>query len=374
MDADTATPNTNLSHNLSDTASQHFVERVLTWFDVHGRTHLPWQQDINPYRVWVSEIMLQQTQVATVIGYFERFMARFPDVESLAQADTDEVLHLWTGLGYYARARNLHKCAQQVMTDWQGDFPTSVEGLVGLPGIGRSTAGAIASLAMGLNEPILDGNVKRVLARHFAVAGWPGNGAVLKQLWHISEQLTPQQRCAEYTQVMMDLGASLCSRSKPACDQCPLQTTCVSYQQGNMLDYPGKKPKRIKPVKSVYLLMQQNDSGELLLEQRPPAGIWGGLWSFPEVSGDEPINAVCQAQFGAAVNLQCWSAFRHTFSHYHLDITPVLIKAQVGLTQATGVAESTARWYGTESIPDVGLAAPVKKLWQQLMSAATATV
>jgi A/G-specific adenine glycosylase len=370
LGAETKTSKLDVNHDQRHAASQHFVERVLTWFDLHGRTHLPWQQDINPYRVWVSEIMLQQTQVTTVIGYFERFMLRFPSVQSLAQADTDEVLHLWTGLGYYARARNLHKCAQQVVDDLQGEFPISVEGLMGLPGIGRSTAGAIASLAMGLNEPILDGNVKRVLARHFAVSGWPGNAAVLKQLWSISEQLTPNKRCADYTQVMMDLGASLCSRSKPACQQCPLQTTCVSYQQGNMLDYPGKKPKRVKPVKAAYLLMIQNARGELLLEQRPPVGIWGGLWSFPEVSGDEPIETACQTQFGYVVDLESWPAFRHTFSHYHLDITPVLIKAQLESAHATAVAESSARWYGNESIPNVGLAAPVKKLWQQLMSAA----
>ncbi|GAA5315904.1 MAG: A/G-specific adenine glycosylase [Candidatus Pelagadaptatus aseana] len=340
-----------------------FSGRVLEWFQQHGRKHLPWQQDINPYRVWVSEIMLQQTQVATVIEYFQRFMTRFPEVEDLAAADIDEVLHLWTGLGYYARARNLHRCAQQVVTDFGGEFPRSVEALSDLPGIGRSTAGAIASLSMGLVAPILDGNVKRVLARHFAVAGWPGQAATLKQLWALAEGLTPEQQCDQYTQAMMDLGATLCTRTRPECHRCPLSETCMAQAQGNPEDYPGKKPKKHKPVKTVQLLMLMTPDQQYYLEQRPAAGIWGGLWSFPELAADENATIFCENTYGRVDAVESWPGFRHTFSHYHLDIVPVHVQLA---SRPAGVAEIRSDYFAPEQIPTVGLAAPVKKLWQQL--------
>lgn len=341
-----------------------FSQRVLQWFDQHGRKHLPWQQGITAYRVWVSEIMLQQTQVATVIPYFERFMERFPSVEELAAADIDEVLHLWTGLGYYARARNLHKCAQTVVSDFDGEFPYSVEALSSLPGIGRSTAGAIASIAYGAEAAILDGNVKRVLARYHAVDGWPGQTQVLNQLWHIAEGYTPASRNAHYTQAMMDLGATLCTRSRPACSECPLRSGCLAYAQGEQTRYPGKKPKKTLPEKTVQLLMLRNPRGELLLQKRPAQGIWGGLWSFPELASDTDAALHCEDQYAPPMATEAWDSYRHTFSHYHLDITPVLVdlaREPHQLQEPEGW-----RWFDLHNPDSVGLAAPVKKLLDKL--------
>ncbi|MGH1487563.1 MAG: A/G-specific adenine glycosylase [Cellvibrionaceae bacterium] len=337
-----------------------FSQQILKWFDQHGRKNLPWQQNRNPYRVWVSEIMLQQTQVATVIPYFERFMERFPVVEDLAAATQDEVLQLWTGLGYYARGRNLHKCAQLVVDQYQGQFPNTVEGLESLPGIGRSTAGAIISLALNEPAPILDGNVKRVLARYHAVDGWPGQAKVADKLWVFAEEHTPTSRAADYTQAMMDLGATLCSRTKPLCTQCPLSADCVGFAQGEPERYPGKKPKKVLPIKTTQLLILQNTKGKILLEQRPPTGIWGGLWSFPELEKEEDALNYCQQYHGSAKKSQPWQSFRHTFSHYHLDIHPVHIHIEKICTQ---VADGNVQnWYSEEEWQQLGLAAPVKKL------------
>src|SRR5690606_34704110 len=255
---------------------KQFQRAVLGWYDQHGRKDLPWQQQITPYRVWVSEIMLQQTQVSTVIPYFERFMHRFPDVQALARAPVDDVLHHWTGLGYYARARNLHKAAQKVAQEFAGEFPADIDALTSLPGVGRSTAGAIASLAMNLRAPILDGNVKRVLARFYAIDGYPGERAVEQQLWHHAENLTPHTRLREYTQVMMDLGATLCTRSKPRCDDCPLQKSCRAFADNSMHLYPGRKAKKALPTRRTWMLLLEDAEGRVLLEQRPPAGLWGG--------------------------------------------------------------------------------------------------
>ncbi len=347
-----------------------FSARVLDWFGQHGRKDLPWQQDINPYRVWLSEIMLQQTQVATVIPYFERFTARFPNLASLAQAQSDEVLHLWTGLGYYARARNLHKCAQQVCEQHGGQFPIGVEALSQLPGIGRSTAGAITSIAQGQNAAILDGNVKRVLARLHAVDGWPGKSDTLKRLWQIAEHYTPTashtapRACADYTQAMMDMGATLCTRSKPRCDDCPLERDCLAQRQGNPGDYPGKKPKRELPVKQLQLLMLRNPQGEILLQQRPSQGIWGGLWSLPELTTEDCARQFGQDHYGDIAAHETWDSYRHTFSHYHLDITPVLL--QLAEQPQQGIASGGQLWYNLRQPETIGLAAPVKKLLQQL--------
>lgn len=346
--------------------SQTFSKAVLAWYDKHGRKHLPWQQDISPYRVWLSEIMLQQTQVTTVIPYFERFIARFPDVRSLAQAPVDDVLHLWTGLGYYARARNLHRCAQMVVNEYGGEFPGTVEALSDLPGIGRSTAGAIVSIAFKKRAAILDGNVKRVLARHQAIAGWPGETATLRELWEVAERFTPARRANHYTQAMMDMGATLCTRSRPACERCPVQFDCVAYGQGNVLDYPGKKNRKPLPEKSVQMVMVRNPAGDLFLEQRPGTGIWGGLWSFPEVASDEDASAWVQDKLGAVANTEIWDSWRHTFSHYHLDITPVLV--QLKKTPAA-VAEKKAVWFNPLAPQALGLAAPVKKLLDKIAEA-----
>lgn len=345
-------------------SSFDFSRAVLDWYDEYGRKQLPWQHDINTYRVWLSEIMLQQTQVATVIPYFLRFTERFPTLTALANAPLDEVLHLWTGLGYYARARNLHACAKAVRDQYGGEFPQTVEQLAQLPGIGRSTAGAICSIVWNKPTPILDGNVKRVLARYFAVAGWPGQADIGKRLWQLAEQLTPSDDNAHYTQAMMDLGATVCTRSKPRCLLCPLEAHCQAQTQGNPQDYPGKKPPKTLPVKSVQMLMLQNRNGDILLEQRPPQGIWGGLWSFPELAcGADPLD-FCLDQGATAHRSETWSTYRHTFSHYHLDITPVWLL--LGKEPDRIMANDRLLWYNKRQPPAIGLAAPVKRLLAQL--------
>lgn len=343
---------------------QDFSQAILNWFDQHGRTDLPWQQNKTAYRVWVSEIMLQQTQVTTVIDYYKRFMSRFNDVFALAQAEQDEVLHLWTGLGYYARARNLHKCAQTIVEQYQGEFPNSVEGLESLPGIGRSTAGAIASIAYGKHASILDGNVKRVLARFRAVEGWPGNKKVADKLWDIADRYTPKKRTANYTQAMMDMGATLCTRSQPKCQVCPLTTQCKAYALGDPKAYPHSKPKKDKPVKYTRMLLLRH-RGKYLLQQQPSKGLWGGLWIFPQQELDHSIkqhSSVIQHGLKRHVSLQ---PFRHTFSHYHLEIQPELI--DVDRSQLM-VGETNQLWYNPKKPENIGLAAPIKKLLDQLSS------
>ena len=271
----------------SSTVAQNFAEAVIDWFEIHGRHDLPWQVDPSPYRVWISEIMLQQTRVGTVIPYFRRFMTRFPDVSVLAAADIDQVLHLWTGLGYYARARNLHKAARTIVEEHGGGFPDTVEELTRLSGIGPSTAGAILALAHGRRAPILDGNVKRVLARCYAVEGFPGNSKTRSELWTLAEELTPSKRVAAYTQGMMDLGATLCTRSNPDCPQCPLYDRCLARQRGEIDRFPGKRPAKTLPVRSVTMFILQDREGRVLLEKRPPNGIWGSLYSLPQIENSD---------------------------------------------------------------------------------------
>jgi len=345
-------------------ASFDFAAAVLRWHDQHGRTQLPWQQNITAYRVWLSEIMLQQTQVNTVIPYFERFTERFPTLADLAAAPLDDVLHLWTGLGYYARARNLHACAQTVMDQHGGEFPRDVDALAALPGIGRSTAGAIASITWNEPAAILDGNVKRVLARFYAVDGWPGQTAVAKRLWQLAEANTPQHNTGQYTQAMMDLGATVCTRARPLCELCPLSAHCQAYEAGNPDAYPGKKPRKQLPVKTVQMLMLENPAGEILLEQRPPQGIWGGLWSFPELAHDVDPLSYARDHWGAAQIADTWATYRHTFSHYHLEITPVLLR--LAREPRTIMADDRRIWYNTAQPVNVGLAAPVKRLLDRL--------
>lgn len=311
--------------------------------------------------------MLQQTQVATVIPYYERFMQRFPDVESLANAAIDEVLHLWTGLGYYTRARNLHKTAKIVVHDYDGEFPQSVDELSELPGIGRSTAGAIRALGHGIAATILDGNVKRVLSRCYAVEGWPGTTSTLKQLWELAEELTPKRDIVAYTQGIMDLGATVCTRSKPQCGQCPMQRVCRAHELGREQDFPGKKPRKAIPVKQTHLIIACYQQ-QVLLEQRPPRGIWGGLWSFPEFDGDlQSLAQWCQKYFNEIYAAHdVWPEFRHTFSHYHLDITPIRLELK---TKPEDFMDSQQRvWYKIDQEIAVGLAAPVKRLLMQLGS------
>jgi len=343
---------------------EQFYQRVLAWYDKAGRKDLPWQLDITPYRVWVSEIMLQQTQVNTVIPYFNRFMQKFPQVHDLAQAKLDEVLHLWTGLGYYARARNMHKTAQQVVERFNGHFPETVEQLAELPGIGRSTAGAIISLSHNRYAPILDGNVKRVLSRVFAVNGWPGELAVAKKLWEIAGQYTPQTRCRDYSQAMMDLGALLCTRSKPSCTICPLEKQCQAFTTGNPQNYPGKKPRKTLPIRQKQLLMIVHKQ-KILLENRPQNGIWGGLWSLPECAMDSAASAHCEVAFSCKIKAtQTLPVVRHTFSHFHLDITPVILIVQRWPTQIKEGEQYC--WVDAAKPIELGMAAPVKQLLTEL--------
>ncbi len=340
-----------------------FSDKVLHWFSAQGRHDLPWQQDPSPYRVWISEIMLQQTQVATVIPYYQRFMQRFPSVEALATADTDRVLHLWTGLGHYARARNLHKTATHMEQEQGGEFPASVENLQQLAGIGRPTAGAIAALSMHIHAPILDGNVKRVLTRFHAIEGWPEQTRIKNQLWEIAEQLTPLARVADYTQAMMDLGATVCTRSAPSCECCPLQSDCKAFNEDCIANHPGKKPRKTLPVKSVAMFILQNEAGEVLLEKRPPEGIWGSLYSLPEGPIDSQPVSLGHLQITNDGQKQL-DPLRHTFSHYHLDISPIRMQAR---QKVDGIADSNRwLWYPLDHSLEVGLAAPVKKLLSQL--------
>ncbi len=347
--------------------SEGFATAVLVWFDQAGRKDLPWQQYPTPYRVWVSEIMLQQTQVATVIPYYQRFMDSFPDVLALADVPLDAVLEHWSGLGYYARARNLHKAAIAIRDEHGGVFPQTLQQVQALPGIGRSTAGAILSLSLGQSLPILDGNVKRVLARCYRIDGWPGKTAVLKHLWALAEQHTPQDRTAHYNQAMMDLGATVCTRSRPDCDACPLNTRCEARISGDQQRYPGKKPKRKQPVRNTHLLMLHRADGALLLQQRPPSGIWGGLWSFPECESAEEIAAHCRRRLGQkALELEFQPCRRHTFSHFHLDYTPVRILVE---PNPSGVAEAApGHWLIPGQALPGGLPAPVSALIDELKS------
>ncbi|WP_445620619.1 A/G-specific adenine glycosylase [Kushneria sp. Sum13] len=346
--------------------AEYFRTRLLGWFDQYGRTHLPWQQDRSPYRVWVSEIMLQQTQVATVIGYFERFMQRFPDVAALAAAEQDEVLHLWTGLGYYARARNLHRAAKYVVHEHNGEFPVeSVEALSALPGIGRSTAGAIIAQATGKRAPILDGNVKRVLTRLHGVEGWPGRPEVERRLWQLAEHYTPQWRCADFTQAMMDMGATLCTRRRPSCLLCPFEADCVAHARGEEQRFPESKPKKEKPVRQTMMLMLRDENGHVLLEQRPSSGLWGGLWGLPQFDDSRALDAWLAGEMpGSEVQGQ-WSSFVHVFTHFRLEITPV----QAHLSrQGDQHAAPGWRWYDPDQPDNIGLAAPVKALLESLSS------
>lgn len=346
------------------TPTAPFAQSVLAWFEQYGRKHLPWQQNKTLYTAWLSEVMLQQTQVATVIPYFERFVARFPTVVDLADAPIDEVLHLWTGLGYYARARNLHKAAVEIRDKFGGAFPTKFADVLALSGVGRSTAGAILSSVLNAPHPILDGNVKRVLSRYFAVEGWAGEKAVENRLWAYAEQVTPTAQVADFNQAMMDLGAMICTRSKPKCSLCPLETTCRANAQQAWADYPAKKPKKTLPVKTAYFVVFKQGE-KVRLEKRPASGIWGGLFSFPQFEQLDDCKRSLSAQ-----NLQIsqqLTAFRHTFTHFHLDIVPLLVK-QSDETTAGWTASSHANvyWYDLYATNTVGLPTPVKQILDQL--------
>ncbi len=350
------------STSLTQPAAGDFAARLLTWFDRHGRKHLPWQQTRTPYRVWVSEIMLQQTQVATVIPYYERFMARFPDIASLAAAPLDEVLHFWTGLGYYARARNLHRAAQLIVRDHQGCFPSTLEAVQALPGIGRSTAGAVLALSHDQRHAILDGNVKRVLARYFGVRGFPGQAQIERALWEQAEACTPHERVADYTQAIMDLGAMVCVRSRPLCAACPQQSSCVAQQRGLQAELPTPRPKKARPSRIAYALIARNDAGALLLEQRAPSGLWGGLWTFPQFDTRDDALAWGLTRFpNTSPRIDTLCAYRHAFTHFDLTLHPLVLHVQ-----ESRVAEAAQVWYDARSPARIGLAKPAVDLIRQL--------
>ena len=342
-----------------------FSNQLVSWYQQHGRKTLPWQINKSPYKTWLSEVMLQQTQVASVIPYFERFISRSPDVVTLAGAHQDEVLHLWTGLGYYARARNLHKAARVIADQYNGQFPTDFAEVLALPGVGRSTAGAILSLAQGQHYAILDGNCKRVLARFAAIAGWPGEKKIEQQLWQLAEQITPQSTVAEFNQAMMDLGASLCSRSKPDCASCPLKLKCQAALKGEQTLYPGKKNKAVLPEKQSFWLLLQYEH-QVLLQQRPASGLWGGLFGFLEFSSEEERQNYILQQGFTVTNREQLPGFRHTCSHCHLWIQPL----KVSLSKQPDVVQeqSAATWFTMHRIPKVGLSAPAKQLFEQLLN------
>jgi len=329
---------------VSEQSAACFAGRLLAWWDLHGRKNLPWQRERTPYRVWVAEIMLQQTQVGTVVPYFERFMARFPDLETLARADLDEVLHLWSGLGYYARARNLHRAAGLVVRDHGGVLPDDVERIQRLPGVGRSTAAAIVAQGYGRRAAILDANVKRVLARRHRVAGAVSSAGTLDELWRLAESHTPAERVADYTQAIMDLGATVCRRTRPRCADCPVRADCQAYAAGDPEGYPEKAPRRKRRLERSRFFVVVDPEGACLVERRPPAGIWGGLWSPPERGADESVSRFLE-QVGIAAELvgevQQAGVFRHGFTHFDLDVEPVYVRLRA---RPAVVREGVGRW------------------------------
>jgi A/G-specific adenine glycosylase len=350
-----------LESRVSSSQSQ-LAAALLPWFDHAGRKHLPWQIDPTPYRVWVSEIMLQQTQVTTVIPYYERFMQRFPDVRALAAAPVDEVLHLWTGLGYYARARNLHRAAQLIAGEHGGEFPMTIDAVQALPGVGRSTAGAILALSMSQRHPILDGNVKRVLSRYFGVEGFPGDAAIERKLWSLADRCTPASRVAHYTQAIMDLGATVCVRTRPACGRCPLQRECVARIEGRQSLLPTPRPKKVRPQRVVHIVILTREDNAVLLERRPPVGVWGGLWMFPQFESSESaygwLSTVARGE-----GTQTLPPYSHAFTHFDLTLHPIVARA--GGSVAVADADRYG-WYDANRPAKIGLAKPAVDLIRAL--------
>ena len=338
-----------------------FAQRLLTWFDLNGRHDLPWQHPRTPYRVWLSEIMLQQTQVKTAAPYFGRFVAALPDLPALAAARLDDVLGLWSGLGYYARARNLHAAAKHCVEHHDGDLPRELSAMLALPGIGRSTAAAILAQAWGDPFAILDGNVKRVLARYHGVAGWPGLPAVEQQLWSHAEAHLPHARLADYTQAQMDLGATVCRRAQPACMLCPLQHDCVAHRDGRTAKLPTRKPAKVVPQRHAQVLWLQDASGRVLLQRRPPVGIWSSLWTLPQADDVVAERSWFEQHVdGSYARGEPLPPIAHAFSHYKLQLQPrrwrdVALRAGVG-------DNDDLRWVARDELPALGIPAPIRKL------------
>jgi A/G-specific adenine glycosylase len=339
----------------------NFSQQLVEWQRRHGRHHLPWQATRDPYRIWVSEIMLQQTQVGTVIPYYERFMGRFPDIARLAGASEEEVLTYWAGLGYYARGRNLHRAARLIMEKHGGVFPQDFNAIADLPGIGRSTAAAISAFAFGERRAILDGNVKRVLTRVFAVHGWPGDRNVEARLWQLSESLLPKDGIETYTQALMDLGATVCTRSKPKCEACPLAGDCLALKENRIGSLPGPRPKRMLPERTATLLIIRHGR-DVLLRKRPAAGIWGGLWCLPE-SGDDFTAACLQLTGNTPASIRQLPAFTHSFTHFRLAIQPVVLALE---ERPRAVTEPGSIWMDIVDAIEAAIPKPVKSILETL--------
>lgn len=339
------------------------AQRLLAWFDIHGRHNLPWQHPRSAYRVWLSETMLQQTQVAVVIPYFQRFIAALPDIASLASAKTDDVFALWSGLGYYSRARRLQEVARICVREHAGELPRDVDALLALPGIGRSTAGAILALTHGLRYPILDGNVRRVLCRHRDVHGWPGTAATQKVLWEIAAQQLPNTRVADYTQALMDLGATVCTPVKPDCPSCPLRRDCIALHESAIARLPEKKPSKALPEREVFTLVVRDREGRTLLQRRPPVGVWASLWSLPEATSIEDATRWLQ-RHALAESFETLPSIRHTFSHFRLRIHPLLWR-DARSRDAIG-DNADLRWQPFDRLTEIALPAPVRKLLEEL--------
>lgn len=336
-----------------------FANRLIAWQKNHGRHDLPWQNTRNPYAIWVSEIMLQQTQVTAVLGYYRRFLQRFPDIASLASAEQEAVLQYWSGLGYYSRARNLHHAAQIIMHEHAGQFPQDFEAMQRLPGIGRSTAAAISAFAFDQVRAILDGNVKRVFARHFRVEGWPGLPKVERQLWQLAEDLLPATNMVAYTQGLMDLGATLCTRTRPQCSVCPLRETCRAYAEHRVNELPTAKPRRAIPERQTTMLLLLHE-GDIMLEKRPGSGIWGGLWSLPEISANEVAEAVAEQRYGVLAESQPQlPTLSHAFTHFRLHITPLPMQA---ITVQPQTREAGVVWLPLDDAIGAALPTPVRKI------------
>jgi len=339
-----------------------FAARLLAWFDLHGRHDLPWQHPRTPYRVWVSEIMLQQTRVRTVLAYFDRFIVRFPELPELATATEDEVLALWSGLGYYSRARNLRRAARLCLERHGGALPDTLDALTALPGIGRSTAAAILAQAHGQRQAILDGNVRRVLARHLGETGWPGQPVVERRLQAAAEARLPRTRLADYTQALMDLGATLCTARRPRCADCPLHGDCRAFADGQVEHLPARRPAKPLPTRRAHLLVLRDPHGAVLLERRDGKGVWQGLWSLPEAADADTAESL-RARLGAAPGRPL-PAFGHAFSHYRLDLLPSL--HEVREAPPAGTADDTRRWVRPAHYDSLGLPRPIRRLLESL--------
>ncbi len=338
-----------------------FAPRLLHWFDAHGRHTLPWQHPRSPYRVWLSEIMLQQTQVAVAIPYFERFTTALPNLPALAAATQDDVLALWSGLGYYTRARNLHATARRCVEHHAGALPRDLDALIALPGIGRSTAGAILAQAWGERFPILDGNVKRVLCRLLGINQWPGSTKIEAQLWDVARALLPTDRLADYTQAQMDFGATLCTRANPECQRCPLQDRCIAWCEQRVHELPVPKPRKVRPQRDTHLLMLTDAFGRVLLQRRPPVGVWASLWSLPEFAASSDLDAWLERHTQPpASNRISTAPLLHNFSHFQLRIHPHLTTVN-GLNG--GIMDNdTQRWVTRAELAALGLPAPIRRL------------